>query len=92
MRNLGHRVAFGHGIRGDIDSENYGGCSAHRVLHRRERHALAAELGLRGRGVRIGFEVRAGVHHHAELGKQERQRQHMHEPTAIASKQNSLRG
>ena len=57
----------------------------------REGDALAAELALRGRGVRIGFEVRAGVHHHAELGEQQRQRQHMHEPAAIASNQNSLR-
>ena len=86
------RVAVGRGIRGDNDGEDYGGRAARHVLHRGERHALAAELALRGRGVRIGFEVRAGVHHHAELGKQQRQRQHMHEPTAIASNQNSLRG
>ena len=71
--------------------EDYGGRAAHHVLHRRERGALAAELALRGPGVRIGLEMRAGVHDHAELGEQQRQRQHMHEPAAIASNQNSLR-
>ena len=73
-------------------AQHHGGRAAHHVLQRRERGALAAELRLRGRGVRIGFEVRAGVHHHAELGEQQRQRQHMHEPAAIASNQKSLRG
>ena len=59
--------------------------------NRRERSALAAELALRGRGVRIRLEMAAGVHHHAELGEQQRQRQHMHEPTAITSNQKGLR-
>jgi hypothetical protein len=42
--------------------------------------------------VRIGVEVRARVHDHAELGEQQRQRQHMHEPTAIASDQRASGG
>jgi hypothetical protein len=63
------------------DEENRGRIARH-VLERRERGALAAELCLRGHGVRIRLQVAAGVHHHAELGEQHRQRQHMHEPTA----------
>jgi hypothetical protein len=42
--------------------------------------------------VRVGSEVGAGVHHHAELGDQQRQRQHMHEPAAIASNQKASAG
>ena len=92
MRDLGDRVAFGRSIGNDSDGEDNRGCTTHRVLHRGKGDALAAQLVLRRRGVPIGFEVRARVHHHAELREQQRQRQHMHEPAAIASDQNSLRG
>src|SRR5690349_17802861 len=74
-----------------MDDEENGGRVSQIVLHRRERGALASELGLRGRGVRIRLQVAAGIHHHAELGEQQRQRQHMHEPTAGTSNQKSLR-
>ena len=34
----------------------------------------------------------AGVHHHAELREQQRERQHMHEPTAMTSNQKASAG
>jgi hypothetical protein len=41
--------------------------------------------------MRVRLEVRAGVHHHAELGEQKRQRQHMNDPAAVSANQESLR-
>ena len=92
MGNADNRRAILRAIVGNLDRQHDGGRAAHHVLHRREGEALAAKLRLRGRGMRVLFEVSAGVHHHAELGEQQRQRQHMHEPAAIASSQESLRG
>ena len=89
MRNADERDTLECAIGGNMDGHDDDGRAAHHVLHRREGQTLAAQL-LLGRGdVRVGVEVGAGVHHHAELGEQQRQRQHMHEPTAIASNQNS---
>jgi hypothetical protein len=76
---------------GNLDFENDSRRAAHHVLHRRERCALGTELLLGRSGVRVRIEMAAGVHHHAELRKQQRERQHMHEPAAIASDQKSLR-
>ena len=92
MGNTDDRGALERAIVGNVNRQHHGGRTAHHVLHRREGGALAADLLLSGCGVRIGFEMAAGVHHHAELGEQQRQRQHMHEPMAIASNQESLRG
>ena len=92
MGNADDRGDICGAIVRNVNREQNRGRTAHHVLHRREGSALAAELRLRGRGVRIGFEVAVGVQHHAELGEQQRQRQHMHEPMAIASNQESLRG
>ena len=91
MRDGNGDRAFERGVVKNMDGKNDRGCATHEILNRRERSALAAELALRGRGVRIRLEMAAGVHHHAELGEQQRQRQHMHEPTAIASNQKGLR-
>ena len=93
MRDAGDRDGVERAMMGNPDCQHHAVRAAHHVLHGREGGALAAKLLLRGRGVRIGFEMRAGVHHHADLRKQQRQRQYMHEPTAIASNQNGgLRG
>ena len=91
MGNAENRRRFERAIVGNVKRQQHGGRAAHHVLHRRERGALTAELGLRRRGMRIGLKVAAGVHHHAELGEHQRQRQHMHEPAAIASDQSGLR-
>ena len=92
MRNADDLGAIGRAVVRNVDCQHHGGRAAHHVLHRREGGALAAELARRRSGVRIGIEVAAGVHHHAELGEQQRQRQHMHEPAAITSNQEGLRG
>ena len=92
MGNADDRGNVERAIMRNMDREQSRGRTAHHVLHRREGEALAAKLRLRGRGVRVLFEVGAGVHHHAELGEQQRQRQHMHEPTAIASNQKASAG
>ena len=61
------------------------GTATHHVLQRREREAVAAELG--GRAVRFGLEMRARMHGHAELGEQERQRQQLDDQATITSNQ-----
>ena len=92
MGSADDRLAFERAIVEDLDRQHHGGRAAHHVLHGREGEAFAAQLALRGRGVRLRFEVGAGVHHHAELREQQRQRQHMDEPAAIASYQRASAG
>ena len=92
MRNADDRRAILRAFVDNLDRQHHGGRAAHHVLHRCKGKTFAAELRLGRGGVRIGVEMAAGVHHHAELGEQQRQRQHMHEPAAIASSQESLRG
>ena len=77
-------------IGGHVDREDDGRAAAHHVLQGCERQALAAQLRL-GR-VRLGLQVHAGMHHHAELGAQERQRQQVYEPAAMSTNQDGLRG
>src|SRR5688572_30989348 len=72
-------------IVSDGNREDDGATTAHHVLQRRERGALAANLG--GGTVLLGLEMRARMHGHAELGEQERQRQPMDDEIAIASNQ-----
>ena len=69
----------------DIDGGQRDGAATRHVLQRREREAVSAELG--GRRMRIGFEMRAGVHGHAELRKQQRQRQPMDDQRTVTSNQ-----
>ena len=78
MRNGCDDLALERRVSGNMDGENDRRGAAHEVLKRRERGALAAQLALRGDSVRVGIEMAAGVHHHAELGEQQRQRQHMY--------------
>ncbi len=85
-------VAFDRAIGRSIDIGNDGGRATHDVLKRLEGKALAADLLLSRSAVRIGIEVRTGVHHRAELGEQHHQRQHRDKPAAIGSDQNGLRG
>jgi hypothetical protein len=91
MRNADDRGAIERAIVQKVNWQHHDGRAAHHVLHRREGSALAAQLCLRRCGMRIGLEVAAGVHHHAELREQQRERQHMHEPAAISSDQSGLR-
>jgi len=92
MRNADDRGTVDGALVGNVDGQQHRGRAAHHVLNRREGEALAAKLRLRGRGVRVLFEMGAGVHHQAELREQQRKRQHMNEPTAIASNQGASAG
>ena len=93
MGNAVDRGAFERAITGNVDRAaprwaRRPPCSA---AVRRRAHSPQS-CALRGSGVRICIEVRAGVHHHAELREQQRQRQHMHEPAAITSNQEASAG
>ena len=52
-----------------------------------ERQALNAGLHLAGQAVAIGAEVRIRVRRHAELGDEQRQRQHLGKQTTTHSEQ-----
>lgn len=92
LRGENERAGIEHAFDGNLDGEYHRGRTAHDVLQRREGETLAAKLCLRRNRVRVGFEVRAGVHHHAELREEQRERQDVYEPAAITANQNGLRG
>ena len=61
--------------------------AADHAQERCERQTLAATLDLAGQAVGVGFQVRGGVHRHAELGNEQCQRQHMDDQAAMRSEQ-----
>ena len=88
MRNAGETASLSGAASGETVAAKttVGAPPTMFCIEAKDRHSPQSWLCV-GAGVRIGLEVRAGVHDHAELGEQQRQRQHMHEPTAIASNQ-----
>jgi hypothetical protein len=71
-----------------IDAGNHDSATADHVLQWGVGETLPARLCA---GVQIRPQVRAGVHGHAQLRQQQRNRQELYEPAALTSDQMGLR-